>query len=786
MPDRVAFSELLREHRHAAGYSQEALAERAGLSPGAIAALEQGVRRAPYRDTVNALTGALGLSDAVRKEFERAAAGARRRHSQTESNLPVSLTSFVERGEVRELQELLRVRRLLTITGSGGVGKTRIAVEVANRAEEYYDDTHFVDLLPLHDGSMVAPHIAAGLDVPTEGADGLAGVVRHLHARHALLILDNCEHVIAEASLTIDTLLRRCPALTILATSREPLALSGELAFRLPSMDVAAGVELFATRAQSIDPTLRIDPQRRAIIADICKELDGIPLAIELAASRLSTLGFEDLLERLRSGIPLTGNRDLPPRHQTMTATIAWSYDLLGIDDRLLFQRLSVFLGGFTLAAAEEVCANETLPVGAIADSVSRLVQKSLLNLEREGTSARYRFLDSIRSYAWERLSESGEATETTRRFMKWLERKAEALDSSPSQERLIDERAELDNVAAAVIWAELASDDATIQLAARILFGFRRVWQGTNRQAELRKLAFGLLDRLRGADSAGVVGRLLFAITPHLTYFELAQHAPRVIQLLTSAGDVARAANVHARVAQTEASHGRSASATHHLGKVVELLSTPDLRRTRDGIVAIIESAYVRSLLGDFAGAKGVLTQLEIPPGESYEVEARIVLADAEFGEGHVDRAIELLEEIKPELHRYFNANVLGMMVSGNLGRFRLYNGDVLTASQDLTVALRQAVDARDQGFLSVTAEFARDAAAVAALSGRPDLAVRLLTACETTSERTGATSTDSFAHDLAMREIEAKVPYAQLAALRARATHEDLYDLIEEFLAT
>lgn len=785
MDSHPSFGELLQRHRHTAGYSQEELAERAGLSSGAIAALEQGVRRAPYRDTVAALADALTLSDVVRREFEDTAAVARRRHRQSESSLPISLTSFVERNEVSELASLLRDHRLLTIAGSGGVGKTRIAVEIARRLEESYDDVFFVDLLPLRDGSMVVPHIAAALNVPAEGDDGLGSVVHHLRRRHALLVLDNCEHVIAQAASVIASLLRHCPSLTILATSREPLALSAELVFRLPSMDAAAASELFVKRARSVDPTLSFDPQRLTIVATICKELDGIPLAIELAASRLSTLGFEELSRRLRSGIPLTGSRDLPPRHQTMTATIAWSYALLSTEDQLLFQRLSVFAGGFVLEAAEEVCASEALPVGAIADGASHLVEKSLLNLERAGTTARYKFLDSIRGYAWERLSESNELFVTMTRFMEWLHRKAMALDSSPSQELLIDARTELDNVAAAVIWAESTTDNGTVEVAARILFGFRRVWLGSNRTAEFTKLALGLLDHLQVENSADIAALLLFAITPCIARSELAKLAPRIISLLNSAGHAARAANVYARVAQIEVTRGDVVAAEHHLRRATELLSTRELRRTREGIVAIIASAYVRDLLGDFSSARAALAELEIPTGDSLEVEARIVLAETEFGEGHVDRAIELLQEVEPELHRYHDGDILGTMVSGNLARYRLFTGDVPATSEHLCIALRHAIDARNLGFLFITVEQARYAAALAALSGRLELAIRLLSACETTSERIGSQPLDALAHDLAMREIKKKVSRAELEVIRARAAHEDLYELLEEFLA-
>ena len=782
---------MLRDRRREAGYSQEALAERAGLSASAIAALEQGIRRAPYRDTVNALADALALSGVARREFEELAATARRRHRRSESDLPVSLTSFVERDEVDELMALLRDRRLLTITGAGGVGKTRIAVEAARRLEHGYDDTFFVDLLPIRDGSMVAPHIAAVLNVPGEGEAALVGVVHYLRRRRALLVLDNCEHVVADAASAISVLLRGCPLLTILATSREPLALSGETVFRLSSMDSDVASELFITRARSVDPALSIDSQRLEIIMDICKRLDGIPLAIELAASRLMALGFEELRNRLKSGISLIGSRDLTARHQTMTATIAWSYDLLSTEDQLIFQRLSVFAGGFALQAAEDLCANESLSVGTVADGVSHLVQKSLLTLERDEVSARYRFLESIRLYAWERLSESRHLEVVMLSFMHWLHQKGSALTSSPSNEVFIEARVELDNVAAAVAWAELTCDAKTLLLAARILFGFRRVWRGTNRELEVRKLAFGLLDRLRryanddDAERSEVEGRLLYVLTPHLTGSELSELAPRMILLLTSAGDKALAANVVSRLAVTDVSRGDAAGAEEHLATVTELLDTNELRQKPEGIVALLTSAYVRCLLKDFSGAKAILAQLEIPTDDSSVVEAKIVLADIEFSEGNVERATELLRDIEPELHRYHDATTLATQVYGNLGAYRLFAGDVREASDYLRVALRYIVDARDYGFLTVTIEYARNAAAVAALTGRAELAIRLLAATETAIEQTGRRpSLYVFGYDLAMREIEEKVPPADAEALRVTGADEDLYELMEEFL--
>ena len=231
------FGELLREYRRAAGYSQEALAERACLSVGAIAALEQGIRRAPHRDTVDALANALAMPDSTRGQFEDAAARARWRQRRDDSNLPASLTSFIERNEVSELQAFLAEHRLLTITGSGGVGKTRVAIEVARRTQHLYDETWFVDLLPVRDGSLIGSQIAARLNVQVRGDDGLSEIVHHLRSRRVLLVIDNCEHVVGDAASVIGNVLQRCPSLIVLATSRETLAVSGEFSYRLPCMD---------------------------------------------------------------------------------------------------------------------------------------------------------------------------------------------------------------------------------------------------------------------------------------------------------------------------------------------------------------------------------------------------------------------------------------------------------------------------------------------------------------------------------------------------------------------
>ena len=444
--EQPAFAQLLKRYRRAAGYSQETLAERCDLSTRAIASLEQGSRRAPYRETVEALADALGLSRNERSLLEEAAARARGRRRREARGLPAPLTSFIERSEVVDLSGLLLDHRLLTITGTGGVGKTRIAIEVSRRIEQRYQDLWFVDLLPVPRGKQLGPYMADLFDLRADDdGDILSEIVRQLRSRSTLLVLDNSEHVIAEARTFVESLLLECPLLTVLVTSREPLRQRGEVTFRLPPMDESAALGLFVARAKAADRSLAFSAERLAIIGAICNELERIPLAIELTASRIVALGFDEILERLNGDTILAASSGLAGRHQTMVATIAWSYDLLSDVDRMLFERLSVFIADFTLAAAEAVCADASLSVAGVADGVQRLVQKSLIEAELVETSMRYRFLESIRSFAWMRFSQTGDAANTMLRLTDWLSRKARVGGTSQSNGQLIQGGWELD-----------------------------------------------------------------------------------------------------------------------------------------------------------------------------------------------------------------------------------------------------------------------------------------------------------------------------------------------------
>jgi non-specific serine/threonine protein kinase len=343
--------------------------------------------------------------------------------------LPQPLTSFVGRErEVAAVTALLREARLVTLTGIGGVGKTRLALHVADgllaTATDAPDGGRLAELAPLADPALVPQTVAAAVGLhPEPGQPVLALLVAALRARQLLLVLDNCEHVIDTAAQLADAVLRGCPGVRILATSREPLRIDGETAWRVPSLATAdpdrlppldrlaqtEAVRLFVERAQAAQPGFALTAQNAAAVAQVGWQLDGIPLAIELAAARVPGLGVAQLAQRLDERFRLLtgGSRTAPPRQQTLRTAVDWSYALLSAPERTLFGRLSVFAGGFTLAAAEAVCGD---PEHDVLQLLPRLVDKSLVLAEEQPDgSTRYRLLETLRQYAGERLAAAGE-----------------------------------------------------------------------------------------------------------------------------------------------------------------------------------------------------------------------------------------------------------------------------------------------------------------------------------------------------------------------------------------
>jgi predicted ATPase/DNA-binding SARP family transcriptional activator/Tfp pilus assembly protein PilF len=395
----------------------------------------------------------------------------------TRHNLPAPLTSFIGReGEVAEVRTLVETCRLVTLTGAGGCGKTRLALEVATALlDERPDAVWFIDFAALADPDLVPHTVIAALGVPEEPGRPLVDLlVKYLRPRRLLLVLDNCEHLVAAAAQLVDRLLRACPGLRVLATSREVLGVPGEVPWRVPSLSAPdpntlpsptelAGYEsvrLFLERTGAARGERSLRAEDLEAVAQICARLDGIPLAIELAAARTAVLSPKQIAARLddRFRLLTTGSRTALPRHQTLRATVEWSHDLLDPSERILFRRLAVFAGGFLLEAAEAVCSGGGVDEGDVLDLLAQLVSKSVVLMDDRGTSVRYRLLETMRQYAREQLTKAGELAEMRSRHRDWYLRLAEDVEARAFgvDGRTVLERldAEHDNFRAALEWS--------------------------------------------------------------------------------------------------------------------------------------------------------------------------------------------------------------------------------------------------------------------------------------------------------------------------------------------
>ncbi len=397
-------------------------------------------------------------------------------------NLRERLSSFVGRSaELEELKEVVRSSRLVTLIGPGGVGKTRLALETAaTLREEHRDGAWLVDLASVTEAEGVAPAVAgtlgaaaAGLTGPLSPSSTVELIVRYLAGRSLLVVLDNCEHVIAEAASLAETLVGALPGLRLVATSREPLAVPGEVLVAVRTLATLAATELFVDRARAVRPGFTADGRTRAVINDICRRLDGLPLAVELAAARLRSLTVATLAERLDDRFRLLtgGARTALPRQQTLRAVVDWSYDLLFEDERRLFARLSVFAGGCDLEAAEAVCADEKVPTAEILDVLSRLVDKSLASASDAGGDGRFSQLQTLWQYGRDRLIGAGEVGTTCARhgayYRQMAEKAHDGLRGAPGpiwRERLTSD---LGNLRVALDWFIAAENaDAALSLA--------------------------------------------------------------------------------------------------------------------------------------------------------------------------------------------------------------------------------------------------------------------------------------------------------------------------------
>ena len=449
------------------------------------------------------------------------------------NNLPAPLTSFVGREEeLLEVKRLLSMTRLLTLMGAGGSGKTRLALEVARELSGAYPEgARLVELAPLSDPDLVPQAVAQALGIRDQPGRPLADTLAdHLRAKEELLlVVDNCEHLVDAAARLAVVLLESCPRLRILATSREPLGVPGEAVWTVPPLSVPGGdreptveglmrteaVRLFLDRARSRLPGFRLSGENAGAVGRICRRLEGIPLVIELAAGRMGAMAVEQVAQRLDDSLKLLtgGGRTVEPRQQTLRATLDWSHGLLSETERRLFGRLSVFAGGWTLEAAEEVCSGEGFQRGDVADLVSRLVDKSLVVAGEEHEGAlRYRMLEPVRQYGRERLKESGEDEGVRRRhaaFFLALAEEAEPELRGPRQGLWVQRlEQEWDNLQAAMAW--LLGPRGETEGAARLGWALWLFWWVRGRFTEGRRWMEEALAK-GGAMPAAARARALF-----------------------------------------------------------------------------------------------------------------------------------------------------------------------------------------------------------------------------------------------------------------------------------
>lgn len=406
-------------------------------------------------------------------------------------NLPPQLTSFIGRGaDMADVMRLLDEGRLVTLTGAGGAGKTRLAIEVAARmAPDCRDGVYYVDLAPITDPDVVPIAAARALALPDQpGRSTMDALLRFVGDRNLLVVLDNCEHLLDACAALVVALLGSCPSAILLATSREPLGVPGEVTRQVPSLSLAdEAVELFTDRARLARPDFAVTDENSATVAEICRRLDGMPLAIELAAARVRALSLPEIVASLHDRFRLLtgGARTAVRRQQTLRASVDWSHALLTEPERVLFRRLAAFLGGFDLDAAQVVAGGGELQRYQVLDQLTLLVDKSLVVAEASEGRTRYRLLETVRQYALEKLGESGEADDVRVRHRDYYTAMAMQLDTADrtSNATLLDQvEREIDNLRAAFAWSR---EQCETELALVLASALQRLWMGRGRLQE-------------------------------------------------------------------------------------------------------------------------------------------------------------------------------------------------------------------------------------------------------------------------------------------------------------
>lgn len=660
-------------------------------------------------------------------------------------NLSKQLTSYVRRDEaVGEIKARLERNRLVTLVGSGGAGKTRMAIEVGwDLLEGAYEGVWIVELASLDDPRLVAETLCAAIGAPIGiGATALESAIAFLKPKRALVILDNCEHLIDGAARVVDALMARCASLSLLCTSREALEIPGESAYRVPSLsvpildrDIGAAealkhdaVRLFVDRASAAIAGFQLTDANAAAVANICRHLDGLPMAIELAVPQLRMLQPKALDAKLRDRFLLLvkGARTALPRHQTLATIFDWSHNLLGPEERVLFRRLSVFADGWTLEAAIAVAGDDKMGSDAIFAALSGLVAKSLVVAELASADPRYRFLRTTRQYAAEKLHESGETDLRAKLARAMISIFADACakwSTMATEDWLALYEPDLDNLRACLDWAFGPEGDSRlgVELASHSL----RIWDELSLLAERERWFTTALERADATTEPTALARL------HLGRTSNSAHGDRAnFELARRASEAFAAADQRLWLGESLARAGAALEAPDtpepglpFLQRAIEVLRP--LGPTKQLANCLRSLGVGRYFLREFEEARALVSESEAVArriGDGRGVaQAQIAAAELEFAAGNAAAAIERARELLSGHH--YNRRQLTLCL-GNLAAYKLALDRVPEAKANALEGLKEA---RALLWRAAVARVVEHLALVAALTGKTALSAQL-----------------------------------------------------------
>ncbi|MFN8549606.1 MAG: tetratricopeptide repeat protein [Candidatus Eisenbacteria bacterium] len=769
--------ELLERHARAA------IPEIHALRPDVPDDVAGTLRRALAKDPSERFPSMVQFIEALNAAAVRAYAAALREGNEAAiaNNLPIATTSFLGREkEMAEIAEMLRRSRLLTLTGSGGTGKTRLALQLATEAlEQFPGGVWLVELAPLAEGELVPKATATALGVREVAGEPLPRTIAaDIGEKKSLIVLDNCEHVIEAAARLVHTLLSTCSELRLLTTSREALGVSGETSYRVPSLALpsneraltvesvmeSAAARLFVERAVAGKPDFQVTPQNAGALAAVCRRLDGVPLAIELAAARVRALTIEQIEARLDGRFRLLtgGSRTALPRQQTLRALIDWSYDLLKEPEKQMLLRLSVFAGGWTLEAAESVCAGDGIEDWEALDLLTSLVDKSLVAYDEAENGGRYRLLETVRQYARDRMLESGGVELWRDRHLEhFLALSREASPHLPGREQeawLARLSTEHENLRTALDWADGTAERRAQGLElAGLLQAF---WLYRAHFSEGRaRLAHALAQDPGGepasrARALNGAANLAFTQSDYPAARALHEESLSLRREIDDRNGIATSLNNLGSIAYF------SGDLAQARALIEESLAIRRELKDRSGIGSCLNNlAVIAQFSGDFDGARAWHTEslaLRRELGDRSGIAASLhnlgVIAMQQHDRESARRLWEESMVIRDELGD--RAGVCTGLQT--LGALALEEGDLPLSRHRLTESLRIA---RELGTRLPIASALEGLAPVANLSGHPDRAIRLWSAAARIRAELGAPAPDS----------EQQVRDAEVAGVRA-----------------